>query len=86
MGHELSGTVEIAPAGSSLSQDQKVYIVPYLSCGKCVSCRRGVTNACQNISVLGVHRDFGGRAVLQDLLRNLGAGLMFLGSGVVSNS
>ena len=59
MGHELSGTVETAPAGSGLAQGQNVYIVPYLSCGKCVACRRGVTNACQNISVLGVHRDGG---------------------------
>lgn len=59
MGHELSGTVETAPAGSGLTQGQNVYIVPYLSCGKCVACRRGVTNACQNISVLGVHRDGG---------------------------
>jgi len=59
MGHELSGTVETAPASSGLTQGQNVYIVPYLSCGKCVACRRGVTNACQNISVLGVHRDGG---------------------------
>ena len=59
MGHELSGTVVTAPAGSGLSPAQNVYIVPYLSCGKCVSCRRGVTNACQTISVLGVHRDGG---------------------------
>jgi 2-desacetyl-2-hydroxyethyl bacteriochlorophyllide A dehydrogenase len=63
MGHELSGTVEIAPAGSSLKSGQNVYIVPYLSCGVCVSCRRGVTNACQNIAVIGVHRD-GGMAEL----------------------
>ena len=59
MGHELSGTVE-DPAGSArLRKGDNVYIVPYLSCGKCVACRRGVTNACQNISVLGVHRDGG---------------------------
>ncbi|MCX7310376.1 MAG: alcohol dehydrogenase catalytic domain-containing protein, partial [Alphaproteobacteria bacterium] len=59
MGHELSGTVESAPAGSGLTHGQNVYIVPYLSCGKCIGCRRGVTNACQNIAVLGVHRDGG---------------------------
>jgi 2-desacetyl-2-hydroxyethyl bacteriochlorophyllide A dehydrogenase len=59
MGHELSGTVESAPAGSGLTHGQNVYIVPYLSCGKCMSCRRGVTNACQSIAVLGVHRDGG---------------------------
>ncbi|SMH45983.1 zinc-binding alcohol dehydrogenase family protein [Azospirillum agricola] len=59
MGHELSGTVERAPDGSRLKAGENVYIVPYLSCGTCVSCRRGVTNACQNIQVVGVHRDGG---------------------------
>ncbi|MDM9625317.1 zinc-binding alcohol dehydrogenase family protein [Rhizobium sp. S152] len=59
MGHELSGTVEEAPSSSRLSKGDNVYIVPYLSCGKCVACSRGVTNACQNIAVLGVHRDGG---------------------------
>ncbi|WP_159995300.1 zinc-binding alcohol dehydrogenase family protein [Roseomonas sp. 18066] len=59
MGHELSGTVESAPAESRLKAGQNVYIVPYLSCGKCVGCRKGVTNACQNIRVLGVHCDGG---------------------------
>jgi 2-desacetyl-2-hydroxyethyl bacteriochlorophyllide A dehydrogenase len=59
MGHELSGTVEEAPSGSSLKSGQPVYIVPYLSCGTCQACRRGITNACRNIEVLGVHRDGG---------------------------
>lgn len=63
MGHELSGTVESAPEGSGLQAGQNVYIVPYLSCGRCVACRKGITNACQNISVLGVHKD-GGMAEL----------------------
>ncbi|KQT69861.1 MULTISPECIES: zinc-binding alcohol dehydrogenase family protein [unclassified Aureimonas] len=59
MGHELSGTVEDANGSARLSAGETVYIVPYLSCGHCVACRRGVTNACQSISVLGVHRDGG---------------------------
>ncbi|RVU16882.1 zinc-binding alcohol dehydrogenase family protein [Methylobacterium oryzihabitans] len=63
MGHELSGTVERAPAGSGLAPGQTVYVVPYLSCGRCIGCRKGVTNACQAISVLGVHCD-GGMAEL----------------------
>ncbi|GLH76690.1 alcohol dehydrogenase [Bradyrhizobium sp. SSBR45G] len=63
MGHELSGTVEAAPAGSGLQPGQNVYIVPYLACGRCVACRKGITNACQNIRVLGVHMD-GGMAEL----------------------
>jgi 2-desacetyl-2-hydroxyethyl bacteriochlorophyllide A dehydrogenase len=59
MGHELSGTVEVAPAGSRLGQGDPVYIVPYLSCGACRACRKGLTNACSNIRVLGVHCDGG---------------------------
>ncbi|MGV2185759.1 zinc-binding alcohol dehydrogenase family protein [Rhizobium rhizogenes] len=59
MGHELSGIVEDAQESPRLKKGDNVYIVPYLSCGKCVACRRGVTNACQNIAVLGVHKDGG---------------------------
>ncbi|MGV2124654.1 zinc-binding alcohol dehydrogenase family protein [Agrobacterium vitis] len=59
MGHELSGTVAEAPAGSSLKTGDAVYIVPYLSCGACHACRKGLSNACQNIRVLGVHCDGG---------------------------
>ena len=63
MGHELSGTVEAAPEGRDLKLGDPVYIVPYLSCGACQACRIGLTNACVNIRVLGVHTD-GGMAEL----------------------
>ena len=63
MGHELSGTVQEAPPGSALKPGDPVYIVPYLSCGTCQACRIGLTNACCNIRVLGVHCD-GGMAEL----------------------
>lgn len=58
MGHELSGTVE-DPGDSGRSAGEPVYIVPYLSCGACHACRKGLTNACQAIRVLGVHCDGG---------------------------
>ena len=57
MGHELSGVVEEAPAGSALRSGDSVFVMPYLSCGKCIACRKGKTNCCVNIQVLGVHRD-----------------------------
>src|ERR1700710_2881223 len=57
MGHELSGLIEEAPAGSGLVPGDAVYVMPYLSCGHCIACRRGKTNCCVNIQVLGVHRD-----------------------------
>ncbi|WP_062218010.1 zinc-binding alcohol dehydrogenase family protein [Aureimonas sp. D3] len=59
MGHELAGTVEEAPEGSTLSTGDAVYIIPYLSCGECHACRKGKTNCCSRIQVLGVHRDGG---------------------------
>lgn len=59
MGHELSGHVASAPAGSHLAEGDQVYIMPYLSCGTCVACRQGKTNCCTRIEVLGVHRDGG---------------------------
>lgn len=57
MGHELSGLVEEAPPGSALAPGDPVYIMPYLSCGRCSACAKGKTNCCRNIQVLGVHRD-----------------------------
>lgn len=57
MGHEISGTVEEAPSGSALAAGDAVFVMPYLSCGKCIACRSGKTNCCVNIQVLGVHRD-----------------------------
>nr|WP_314629848.1 zinc-binding alcohol dehydrogenase family protein [uncultured Janthinobacterium sp.] len=59
MGHELSGHVVSAPAGSRLAEGDQVYVMPYLSCGSCVACRQGKTNCCTRIEVLGVHRDGG---------------------------
>lgn len=57
MGHELSGLVAEAPPGSALRPDMPVYVMPYLSCGRCIACRRGKTNCCVRLEVLGVHRD-----------------------------
>jgi 2-desacetyl-2-hydroxyethyl bacteriochlorophyllide A dehydrogenase len=59
MGHELSGEVAEAPPGSDMKAGDIVYIMPYLSCGNCGACRKGKTNCCKNMEVLGVHRDGG---------------------------
>jgi len=59
IGHELSGVVAAAGAGSRFSEGQLVAINPYLSCGTCIVCRKGKPNACVNIRVLGVHTDGG---------------------------
>jgi 2-desacetyl-2-hydroxyethyl bacteriochlorophyllide A dehydrogenase len=57
MGHEFSATVAEAPRGSRLAEGDIVYVMPYLSCGRCIACRVGRTNCCVNLQVLGVHRD-----------------------------
>ena len=59
MGHELSGEIVTAPPGSHLAAGDQVFVMPYLSCGECVACRKGKTNCCTRIQVLGVHRDGG---------------------------
>ncbi|GGY56275.1 zinc-binding alcohol dehydrogenase family protein [Pseudoduganella albidiflava] len=59
MGHELSGEVVTAPDDSGLRAGDQVYVMPYLSCGHCVACRKGKTNCCTHLQVLGVHRDGG---------------------------
>jgi 2-desacetyl-2-hydroxyethyl bacteriochlorophyllide A dehydrogenase len=57
MGHEFSGEVAEAPAGADLAKGDVVFVTPYIACGRCVACRKGKTNCCVAISVLGVHRD-----------------------------
>jgi 2-desacetyl-2-hydroxyethyl bacteriochlorophyllide A dehydrogenase len=59
MGHELSGVVVSAPAGARVKSGDQVYVMPYLSCGRCVACRAKKPNCCVNIQVLGVHADGG---------------------------
>lgn len=62
LGHELSGVIdEIAADDSGLRVGDKVCVMPYLHCGECSACRRGKTNCCENIQVMGVHTDGGMR-------------------------
>jgi 2-desacetyl-2-hydroxyethyl bacteriochlorophyllide A dehydrogenase len=59
IGHELSGEVVETGPGCAIGVGQEVFLIPYLSCGVCVACRRGKTNCCARIAVLGVHIDGG---------------------------
>ncbi|MCA0422883.1 MAG: zinc-binding alcohol dehydrogenase family protein [Proteobacteria bacterium] len=59
IGHELAGEIAEVGPGTTLRPGQQVYVIPYLSCGSCVACRKGKTNCCQTIAVLGVHKDGG---------------------------
>ncbi len=59
MGHELAVEVVQAPTDSDFRSGEVVVVNPYLSCGRCIACRRGKPNCCTSIAVLGVHRDGG---------------------------
>ncbi len=60
VGHELG--VEVVALGkpeSHMAAGDRCAVEPYLSCGRCIACRRGKTNCCVQLQVLGVHTDGG---------------------------
>jgi 2-desacetyl-2-hydroxyethyl bacteriochlorophyllide A dehydrogenase len=62
LGHELG--VEVVTLGSGtetsgLAVGDRCAVEPYFNCGTCIACRRGRTNCCERLQVLGVHRDGG---------------------------
>lgn len=59
MGHELAVEVVEAPTDTDFRSGEVLVVNPYLSCGRCIACRRGKANCCTSIAVLGVHRDGG---------------------------
>ncbi|MGP9797835.1 zinc-binding alcohol dehydrogenase family protein [Halomonas sp. 86] len=60
LGHELAGeVVEVADSPTQHLLGKQVYVIPYLHCGECRACQQGKTNCCQNMQVIGVHKDGG---------------------------
>lgn len=60
LGHELGVEVlEVGPDVKNLKPGDKCAVEPYLHCGTCHACRRGKTNCCEQLKVLGVHTDGG---------------------------
>lgn len=60
LGHEICGT--IVALGSQTDHwhvGQQIAVIPYVSCHECSACRSGRENCCENIAVIGVHRDGG---------------------------
>ncbi len=60
LGHELG--VEIVSIGENdlgLKVGDRCSIEPYNYCGECIACRRGKTNCCKSMSVIGIHSDGG---------------------------
>ena len=49
---EADGASEFVPG-------EPVTFIPYFNCNKCIACRNGKSNCCENIKVCGVHVDGG---------------------------
>ena len=65
LGHELAAEIiEIDANDQNLKKGDKVIIMPYISCQKCIACRNGKPNCCTNIQVLGVHTDGGMQEII----------------------
>src|SRR3954470_10864972 len=59
-GHELG--VEVLAVGKDVSKvrpGDRCAVEPYMNCGTCFPCRKGSTNCCENLRVLGVMTDGG---------------------------
>jgi 2-desacetyl-2-hydroxyethyl bacteriochlorophyllide A dehydrogenase len=62
LGHELGVEVlEVGHGVDGLKSGDLCCVEPYLNCGQCVACRRGRSNCCVSLKVLGVHIDGGMR-------------------------
>ncbi len=66
LGHELGVEIlEIGPNEAGLRAGDRAAVEPYLNCGHCIACRRGRTNCCSSLRVLGVHTDGGMREFIR---------------------
>jgi 2-desacetyl-2-hydroxyethyl bacteriochlorophyllide A dehydrogenase len=53
-GHEATGTVaKVGPGVTFPAVGQRVMLKPNVSCGECMNCRAGRTNACQDLRWIG---------------------------------
>lgn len=61
-GHELGVEVlEIGSGVTNVKPGDRCSIEPYMNCGDCHACRKGASNCCANLKVLGVMTDGGMR-------------------------
>lgn len=61
-GHELGVEVlEVGGEVTNVKPGDRCSVEPYINCQKCFACRRGNSNCCESLQVLGVHIDGGMR-------------------------
>lgn len=66
LGHELGvEVVEVGANMAGLRAGDRCAVEPYLNCGECLPCRRGRSNCCAKLEVLGVHVDGGMRELIR---------------------
>ena len=59
-GHELG--VQVVTVGEGVEgvhPGDRCSIEPYMNCGACYACRKGATNCCESLEVIGVHKTGG---------------------------
>lgn len=72
LGHECACTVLTAPENEfGIKVGDRCAIDPYVNCGTCSMCLAGRTNCCEQLEVLGIHRDGGMQEFLAIPLRLL---------------
>ncbi len=61
-GHELGVEVlEVGEGVTNIKPGDRCSIEPYMNCGTCYACRKGASNCCESLKVIGVMEDGGMR-------------------------
>ena len=72
LGHELGVEIlEIGANAMGLATGDQCTAEPYQNCGRCIACRRGKSNCCKELKLLGVHIDGGMLGTLNVPISNL---------------
>jgi alcohol dehydrogenase len=62
-GHELGvEVVSVGPDVTNIEVGERCSVEPYMNCQQCIACRKGRSNCCKTLKVLGVHTDGGLRS------------------------
>ena len=62
-GHELGvEVVSVGPGVTNIKAGDRCSVEPYMNCQQCIACRKGRSNCCKTLKVLGVHTDGGLRS------------------------